>query len=320
MDCIHIGEQGPPRRLDGLEALPAGGMVWLDFVRDEAREWAALVERLTGVRIHEQHVQDSFHPTHPSFFDSITGYEMVIFQGLSPETDDQRMVTRSTAFFLLERMLVTIHAADSRSAQIVRQRVLDAVGRTPRRPAELMHMMLSAMVDRFLEIREPQRAALDEQQEALLDPANPFQDWTALVAFRSNANRLLLLCEEQTDAVESWRENTAVELGHHLEVRFNDLLEHIRRVSSHATLLHHDTEAVIQLHFSAVAHRTNEVVRVLTVVSAIFLPLTLIAGIFGMNFQNMPELHTHYGYYASLGGMLVLAVVLLGVFRWKRYI
>jgi len=77
---------------------------------------------------------------------------------------------------------------------------------------------------------------------------------------------------------------------------------------------------VIQLHFSAVAHRTNEVVRVLTVVSAIFLPLTLIAGIFGMNFQNMPELHTHYGYYASLGGMLVLAVVLLGVFRWKRYI
>ncbi|HYW92492.1 MAG TPA: magnesium transporter CorA family protein [Gammaproteobacteria bacterium] len=320
MDSIQIGQQGPPRRLEGLETLPATGMVWLDFVRDEAHDWPQVVERLTGVRIHEQHVQDSFHPTHPSFFDTTPGYEMLIFQGLSPETEDQRMVTRSTAFFLLERMLVTIHAGDSPSVQIVRQRVLDGVGRTPRQPSELMHMLLSAMVDRFLEIREPQRAVLDQQQEALLDPANPFQDWTALIAFRSNANRLMLLCEEQTDAIESWRENTVVELGRHLEVRFNDLLEHIRRVSSHAALLHHDTEAVIQLHFSAVAHRTNEVVRVLTVVSAIFLPLTLIAGIFGMNFQNMPELHTHYGYYGSLAGMLVLAVVLLGVFRWKRYI
>ncbi len=320
MQIIHIAQRGTPQPLERVEALPDAGMLWLDMTRDEAAGWPATVERIAGVRIHEQHVQDSFHATHPSFFDGTGSYEMLIFQGLSPETDNQRMVTRSTAFFLLPRLLVTIRASDSLSTEIVRQRVLGGVGRTPRQPAELMHMILSAMVDRFLEIREPQRAALDAQQEALLDPANPFQDWTALIAFRSNANRLMLLCEEQTDAVEAWRSNTAVKMDRHLEVRFNDLLEHIRRVSSHATLLHHDTEAVIQLHFSAVAHRTNEVMRVLTVVSAIFLPLTLIAGIFGMNFQHMPELHTHYGYYLSLVGMLLLALILLAVFRWKRYI
>ena len=76
----------------------------------------------------------------------------------------------------------------------------------------------------------------------------------------------------------------------------------------------------MQLHFSAMAHRTNEIMRVLTVLSAIFLPLSLVAGIFGMNFEYMPELKIHYAYYFALGGMVSLAVVLLILFRTKRWI
>ena len=64
----------------------------------------------------------------------------------------------------------------------------------------------------------------------------------------------------------------------------------------------------------------DDIVRVLTVVSAIFLPLTLVAGIFGMNFQYMPELGYRYGYFVALGGMLALAVVLLIIFRIKHWI
>jgi len=73
------------------------------------------------------------------------------------------------------------------------------------------------------------------------------------------------------------------------------------------------------LHFSAVAHRTNEIMRVLTVLSAIFLPLGLVAGIFGMNFEYMPELKMHNAYFFALGGMVTLAVVLLIIFRVKRW-
>jgi len=69
-----------------------------------------------------------------------------------------------------------------------------------------------------------------------------------------------------------------------------------------------------------VAHRTNEIMRMLTVLSAIFLPLSLVAGIFGMNFEYMPELKMHYAYFFALGGMVMLAVVLLILFRIKRWI
>ena len=102
-------------------------------------------------------------------------------------------------------------------------------------------------------------------------------------------------------------------------MRYTDLLEHIRRVGKFAIGQQHEVEGLMQLHFSAVAHRTNEIMRLLTVLSAIFLPLTLIAGIYGMNFHNMPELHSRNGYFLTLAGMLLLAVGLLAWFRWKKW-
>ena len=76
----------------------------------------------------------------------------------------------------------------------------------------------------------------------------------------------------------------------------------------------------MQVNFSAVAHRTNEVMRMLTVVSAIFLPLTLVAGIFGMNFEYMPELKWKYAYFVVLSVMVLAGCVLLWLFRRRRWL
>ena len=183
-----------------------------------------------------------------------------------------------------------------------------------------MHQIMSSMVDRFLAMREPLTEQLQRWRQDLLDPHHPYSDWMALLDYQSQLRTLSLLCEGQEDAIIQWREETGIEMDEHMAVRFNDLIEHIGRVTRFAGEQQKEIEALVQLHFSAVAHRTNDIVRVLTVVSAIFLPLTLVAGIFGMNFQYMPELGYHYGYFVALGGMLALAVVLLIVFRIKHWI
>ena len=74
-------------------------------------------------------------------------------------------------------------------------------------------------------------------------------------------------------------------------MRLNDVLEHIQRVLHHARRLEASAESAVQLHFSANTHQTNEIVRKLTAIAAIFAPLTLIAGVLGMNFEHMPLLH-----------------------------
>ena len=100
-----------------------------------------------------------------------------------------------------------------------------------------------------------------------------------------------------------------------MAVRFNDLAEHLQRVLRHASVVQTDIDALVQIHFSATSQRTNATLQFLTVVSAIFLPLNLTAGIFGMNFEFLPLVHARWGVWLVFGVMLALA---LGLFWWSR--
>jgi magnesium/cobalt transport protein CorA len=319
MDILLIRNGIAPCQIEKIEQCPDDGFLWMDFTRERETAWPEAVQNLGCGTLHERHVRDSLNPAHPSFFDSTSDYDMVIFRGLAPELEDEKFTTNAVAFFLFDRLLVTVQPGNSRSVKALKERLLGQSGRLPGDPATLMHMILNAMVDRFLAMREPLTDQMETWVNLLLDPRNHFTEWYRVMDHRSQLRRLDILCDEQEDAIVTWRDSTRQEIGEGLFVRYTDLLEHIRRVGKFATGQQHEVESLMQLHFSAVAHRTNEIMRTLTVLSAIFLPLTLIAGIYGMNFEHMPELHTHYGYFVTLGGMLLLTVVLLGWFRWKKW-
>lgn len=318
MDILHI-HQGA-ERLESLESIPEPGFVWIDCQRDGGADWPEFVARLGLPPPHERHARDSLNAAHPTFFDSTRDYDMIVFRGLAPESQEERIATHAVAFFLYDRLLLTVQPGDSRSIQGVRERLLERSGRQPTNPAALMHLLLNTMVDRFLALREPMDRQLEFWSGRLLDPRHRRNDkWQGVLRLRAQARRLEILCDEQEDALVSWRDSTRRELDESLYVRYTDLLEHIRRVGKFADALQHEVEGLLQLHFAALSHRTNEIMRVLTVLSAIFLPLTLIAGIYGMNFDYMPELRSRHGYYWTLAGMAALAAGLLGWFRWKKW-
>lgn len=93
-------------------------------------------------------------------------------------------------------------------------------------------------------------------------------------------------------------------------VRYTELIEGAREMVSD----------LMQTHLAAASNKLNEVMKVLTMISTIILPLTLIAGVYGMNFENMPETKWQYGYYLALGMMLITGIGTLGIFRWKHWI
>jgi magnesium/cobalt transport protein CorA len=320
MDILHINQQ-QVLQLDALPAsLPESGFLWLDIVRGEDPDWPQQVEALTGLTLHERHIRDTENLTHPSHYDGTQDYEMVIFRGLSPAGQTSEFKTRPAVFILMQHLLITIRPEDSVSVKQIKPRLLDKAVRIPRRPAGLMHLLMTTMVDRFLAVREPLLQRFDQWRNELLDPRHPFDDWMSVMAYTSDLRKLERLCDEQTLALQGWQEDTTTEFDDHIAVRFNDLVEHVQRVLKFAADQKMESEALVQMHFSAVAHRTNEIMRVLTVLSAIFLPLSFAAGIFGMNFEYMPELKWHYSYFFVLGGMLSLAVGLLVLFRIKRWI
>lgn len=335
MQFVIVGPEGATLA-DAPSSMPGDGFVWCDCVYDDARSWVEPVQRLTGVAVFEDHLLDAENPNHPSYFDSTNDYEMIVFRGLATgdevvdPSDVIRVRTRPAVFFVFPRVLVTVRAPDSRLVQAIRDRLLAPTARTrlPALPEELMLRILNGMVDRFLELRQPLGEQFDRRQRQLLDPRRPFRDWYALLEARREARRLEDLCEEQLDALQEWRDERLERteaasrdahglhaLNEALQVRTSDLVSHIQRVLSHARRLESSVESAVQLHFSATAYRTNEIMRTLTAITAVFLPLTLITGVFGMNFEFIPGLHSRSGFWWALGAMALIGVLLVALFR-----
>jgi Mg2+ and Co2+ transporter CorA len=151
---------------------------------------------------------------------------------------------------------------------------------------------------------------------------------------RSQLHVLEDLCDEQHDAMQEWLDSLReqpmssfaadTQLAHtrrdQLVARARDVIEHIQRVVHHARRLEQSAETVVQIHFSAQSNRTNSIMRTLTALTAIFLPLNLITGFFGMNFEFMPLIHSADGFWWVFGAMILLVIVVVMVFWRKQYL
>lgn len=339
-------------------ACPAGGFLWLDAMHGEVHAdpetFRSRVEQLTGARIYDLHLQDAINLQHPSFFDGAQDYDMLVFRKLAPgeaaplaevEQRDprkralQEIITRPITFFVFERVLVTVRNEHSKTIDQMRTRLLAERGarpplngervldkqRLPTRPDELMLRLLNGMVDRYLDLRQPLTDRLERWQRELLDPRRPFSDWQALLDARIEIRRLENLCEEQLDALQELRDSYLDSTPEPQQsdaylIRVADVIEHIKRVLSHAQRLENTIETAVQLHFSATTHRTNQVVRLLTVITAVFAPLTLLAGIWGMNFERIPFAHHPHGFGITVASMVVIGLMLWLIFWVNRFL
>jgi len=323
MQIFLFSRQGEiPQRLESAEALPEEGFLWLDFTRAEAQSWPGWATKLADVKIHEDHIIDSFNGDHPSFFDGAEDYDMLIFQGMTPENCESAndlIVTKSAAFFMFDRLLVTVHAAENGSFDKVKKRFCETKLRFPSTPFGLVHVILDTMLDHYSIIVDELETRMEHMQDVLLDPKNSFRDWRELLHFRKQAHKLELLCECNISSLETWKREMRIELTDNQRVRLTDLREHLQRLVHHADSLQRDMEITVQLHFSSVSHRTNKIVQTLTGLSAVFFPLTLITGIYGMNFDHMPELHWHYGYYLVLASLVAVGGGLLLYFKRRGF-
>jgi Mg2+ and Co2+ transporter CorA len=202
--------------------------------------------------------------------------------------------------------------------------------RLPASPADLMLRMVNHMVDNYLDLRRLLTRQLGHLQHELLSPRSRFRDWPVLLDARNTLHLLEDTCEDQRAAVQEWIDTLEegpdpVDAGARrdrelLRVRSRDVIEHIERVLAHVRRLEQSAENAVQMHFSALGHRTNDIMRTLTVLTAIFMPLNLVTGFFGMNFDALPLIHSATGVWLTLAVMTVTGVG-LGLFFWrKRYL
>nr|WP_222622914.1 magnesium transporter CorA family protein [Ramlibacter cellulosilyticus] len=314
---------------------------------------------LGGSPLLDLHIKDLGNRGHPSHYDYTSVYDLVIFRRLATDAEVNaelggsgppkdaplaafhRIRTRAVGFVVFDRLLITVHPEGCFAARTFIERYLkDALqteglsaaarNRLPASAPDLMLRMLNVMVDNFLDLRKVLSGEIDRWQQDLLAPKQHGveADWGALMTARNALHGLQDLCEEQNDAMQEWLDTqreqpppwmSQAELDS-LLARARDVVEHIQRVTHHVHRMEQGAETAVQIHFSAVGNRTNDIMRTLTALTAIFLPLNLIAGIFGMNFELLPLTHQAAGFWWTLAAMGLIAVLLGIVFWRKRYL
>ena len=264
-----------------------------------------------------------------------------------------RISSKAVGFAVFDRCLISVHPPGCYAAKSFIQRFLadakfslDASGadpasarqRLPISPADLALRMINAMVDSYLDLRKVLASQLEHWQADLLRANSRFDNWGALMTARTQLHVLEDLCDEQLDAMQEWLDSlreqplaafmkdgdqatqTAQLRRDQLVARARDVMEHIERVTQHARRLEQSAETVVQIHFNAQSNRTNDIMRTLTAVTAIFLPLNLITGFFGMNFEHIPGLKSPAAFWMTVGLMVLVVVFVLTIFMRKRYI
>jgi magnesium transporter len=287
---------------------------WIDVVGPTPAELESLA---TEHGIHPLAVQDCLEPRHLPKYERIGAITFVILRAYdekaAPDADTVHELTRKVALFFNERLLITVHRAEQGFLDALKSDAAALVSK-PEPPCEL-HVLAIAngVIDTFwkpLEEAEARIASIEERQERPRDSASfaheVFHLKRRIGAIRSTSRHIL----------ETVKKLTAGGAEHMPpSPRLNDLRENAESLYFATDEILEDANNLLSLTLAAADHEANQVMKVLTIFAAFFMPLTFIVGVYGMNFETMPELRWRLGYPSVL---VAMALVSLGVYLWFR--
>ncbi len=199
-----------------------------------------------------------------------------------------------------------------------RQRILDATGRIRRKQADyLLHALLDQMVDHYFLALEHLEDRVDTMESDALNKRR--LDLDRLFALRSELASFRRMVWPLREVTSQLHQDEAGCLQEANLPYFRDLYDHVLQVMEIIETDRDRIQSVFELHLAVNGHQLNRIIRILTVVSTVFIPLTFIVGVYGMNFAYMPELQWRWGYPVVMLGMLGLALSMLAWFRTRRW-
>ncbi len=280
---------------------------WIDIQNPSREELLNLKEQY---KLEMTVLNDSLEPGHLPKIEMTPSYTFLILRAYSAKKDDiittVAELSDKIAFFITENTLITIHRA---SVSALNEHYPDTLC-----PEDLALSVMDRILRTYDEPLELQSQVMDVfEKEIFLKSGKPIST-EQLYYEKSKARiskKVLLLTQNVLNQFSVKSRN----LTH---------LQDLRETVQHLLLLYdeviEDANNLLNTYLSITTKKSNDVMKVLTVFSAFFLPLTFIAGIYGMNFERMPELGWHNGYFISLGGMAGISLIIFIWFKWKRFL
>ncbi len=321
IECITYNETDfekvavrQPEDLDKMIA--PGSTQWINIVGVSDEQ---LMSRLGAVsQLNNLVVEDIVNTEKRPKIDEYEDYIFGIFKMLYLN-GDQQIVREHVALVLTENRVYVYQEIEADVFDRVRQRIVEKSGRIRSRGADyLFFALLDALVDHYFIVLDHTEERLDQLEDEV------YSDPTHLTAYKIQELRKEII------NLRSWmgpvRELTgrliqteSPLISKDTKVFLRDALDHANEINENLHIQREMAFSLMEMYMSSVSNRMNEVMKVLTIMASIFIPLTFIAGIYGMNFKYMPELDWKYGYFGVLALMMAVFIALIFYFKRKRW-
>lgn len=250
-------------------------------------------------------------------FDEYVIAILKMMQCLSTESEiDEEQIS----FILKDGILITFQERPGDVFQFVRTRILENRGSIRKRKADyLLYALLDAVVDNYFVVLENIGEKIESlENQAMEDPST--KTLGALYQQRRQLMELRRTIYPIREVIGGIEKNAEHKISKDTKPFLRDLYENTIQVIETMEVFRDMSSGVLDLYMNSLSNRMNNVMKVLTIISTIFIPLSFVAGVYGMNFEYMPELTWRYGYFYVLAGMGIAILGMLGFFWWKKWL
>jgi magnesium transporter len=320
MISVYVHEHGDTKCVERVEprwlAPSSGVTLWVDLSAPTDEEGRMLAEVF---HFHPLAVEDALSAMQFPKIEPYQGYLYLVLHGIDVKKGGHYFATRDVDFFLGPNYLVTVHDGQSRSIARLRD-VCDRHDHVLQEgPVGLLHRIIDLMVDNYRPAVEQMEKRLDALEEQAFTGHDDLVRHVLKLRHDLGAMRRVLV--PQRDAIGRLARREFPAISDEMAYRFRDVHDHVLRLSEEAFLFQERVTGILEVNLATVSNRLNQVMKVLTVMSTIFLPLTVLTGMWGMNIE-LPRLPGGDAaqFWWITGGMIGMIAVMLAIFRRKGWI
>jgi magnesium transporter len=319
----HLGESLDRYALPPGEPIPEDAL-WIDMV-EPTREEDRLVEAHLNVEIPTREEMADIEPSEILYRENNASY-MTARVLCSSDTESPKLI--DVSFILTERALVTVRYGEPRSFNMFMARA-GKPGGCRHQPEAVLDGLIETIIDRAAEILAMVGKRIDRLSQSIFDTERHGARRTA--AFRaalksigrkgdviSNVRESMVSVERLLLFLSATMPRPQKTRGYQSEWR--TALRDVQSIEEHATFLSNKVQFLLDATLGLVAIEQNDIAKIFSVMSVIFLPPTLVSSLYGMNFHNMPELGWEFGYPWAITLMVLAAIVPYLIFRWRRWL
>ena len=317
-DTTHFDEK-EPKTVDEcfpLKVKPA--INWINI--DGVHKLDAIEKVGNYLKVHPLVLEDIMHTGQRPKMEDFDDYLFVVLKMLQYDDKTKETTTEQVSLILSTNCVVSFQENEGDVFDIIRERIRTDRGRTRKMGADyLAYSLIDAIVDNYFLVLEKIGEQIEDIEEDLIKNPTP----EVLHTIHRLKRELIYLrksvwpLREVISRLERW-ESPLIDKG--IQIYLRDVYDHTIQVIDSLETFRDMLSGMLDIYLSSVSNRMNEVMKVLTIIATIFIPLTLITGIYGMNFRYMPELNSPWGYPLVYVVMLAVTGIMLMYFRRKKWL